>query len=138
MFGIDQTMKHLLLVLVALCASQAYAAKDVYVDGYFTNRGTYVQPHHRSTPDNNPYNNYSSNGDTNPCTGKMGTESPYSRSRSSIYERHKGKFVLRLWVPLRPLIAGNHLWNREPGSWLDNYSADNRFSLATISTPRMG
>ncbi len=32
---------------------------DVYVRGYTRGNGTYVQPHIRSAPDGNPYNNYS-------------------------------------------------------------------------------
>lgn len=31
---------------------------DVYVHGYSRSDGTYVQPHYRSAPDGNPYNNY--------------------------------------------------------------------------------
>jgi hypothetical protein len=38
-------------------------AGDVYVDGYFKNNGTYVQPHFKSAPDNNPHNNWSFPGE---------------------------------------------------------------------------
>ena len=78
-----------LSALATLFATPAYAAKDVYVDGYYTNRGTYVQPHHRTSPDTNPYNNYSTLGNSNPWTGQRGTESPYG-SRSSIYDGTTG------------------------------------------------
>jgi len=83
-------MKRVMFVVIALFATQAYAAKDVYVDSYFNNQGTYVQPYHRTSPDSNPYNNYSSYGNTNPWTGKLGTESPYGSSRSSIYDGTTG------------------------------------------------
>ncbi len=38
------------------------AAKRVYVRGYYRKDGTYVRPHYRTTPDGNPYNNYSTRG----------------------------------------------------------------------------
>ena len=47
---------------------------DTYVRGYTRKDGTYVAPHYRSTQDNNLYNNYSSEGQTNPYTGKKGSE----------------------------------------------------------------
>jgi len=43
------------LVLAALPAS----ARDVYVNGYYRNNGTYVQPYHRTSPNNTIYDNYS-------------------------------------------------------------------------------
>lgn len=33
-------------------------AKDVQVDGYYRKDGTYVRPHHRSSPDSDVSNNY--------------------------------------------------------------------------------
>lgn len=55
---------------------QAAHGKDVYVDGHFRQDGTYVQPHHRSAPDSNPYNNYGTQGNSNPYTGQQGTVQP--------------------------------------------------------------
>jgi hypothetical protein len=43
----------------------------VSVNGYYRKNGTYVQPHMRSNPDGNPYNNYSYPGNLNPYTGKI-------------------------------------------------------------------
>jgi hypothetical protein len=48
---------------------------QVQVKGYYRKNGTYVQPHVRSNPDGNPYNNYSFPGNTNPYTGKTATGS---------------------------------------------------------------
>ncbi len=45
----------------------------VKVKGYYRKDGTYVQPHYRSAPDSNPFNNYSFPGNTNPYTGKTAT-----------------------------------------------------------------
>lgn len=50
-------MKKLVLIIAIACASLVQA--DVYVNGYTKSNGTYVQPHYRSNPDGNPYNNYS-------------------------------------------------------------------------------
>jgi hypothetical protein len=68
-------MKYALL-LAALLANVA-TAKDVYVDGHVRNDGTYVAPHVRTAPDRNPYNNYGTQGNTNPYTGQAGTQNPY-------------------------------------------------------------
>jgi hypothetical protein len=53
-------------------------AQSTYVPGYTRNDGTYVQPHQRTTPDHNPHNNYSTQGNSNPYTGQAGTRSPES------------------------------------------------------------
>jgi hypothetical protein len=62
------------LILMAFCSFC-----QVRVKGYYRKNGTYVQPHVRSSPDGNPYNNYSYPGNTNPYTGKTasGNESTY-------------------------------------------------------------
>jgi hypothetical protein len=46
---------------------------QVRVSGYTRKNGTYVQPHMRSSPNSNPYDNYSFPGNTNPYTGKTST-----------------------------------------------------------------
>ena len=48
----------------------------VRVKGYFRKDGTYVQPHYRSNPDGNPYNNWSFPGNINPFTGKVAPGNP--------------------------------------------------------------
>lgn len=60
------------LSLSMLLASTAIAG-DTYVRGYTRKDGTYVQPHYRSAPDRSYNNNYSSQGNYNPYTGKQGT-----------------------------------------------------------------
>ncbi len=76
----------LFLMLTWLIESVA----QVYVDGYYRKDGTYVQPHYRSNPDGNPYNNWSFPGNTNPYTGKVATGNPdtyldnyYNRDRKT-------------------------------------------------------
>lgn len=46
------------------------------VRGYYRQNGTYVQPHHRTNPDGNPYNNYSFPGNYNPNRGRITPGNP--------------------------------------------------------------
>ena len=48
-------------------------AGDVDAKGYYRSDDTYVQPHYRSTPDGNPYNNYSYPDNIDPYTGNPDT-----------------------------------------------------------------
>jgi hypothetical protein len=59
-------------------ASTAATAGDTYVNGYTKKDGTYVQPYHRTEPDNTKLNNYSTQGNVNPYTGQAGTVNPNS------------------------------------------------------------
>jgi len=64
------------LLVASLIMGSTYAHADVYVRGYYRSDGTYVQPHYRSSPDGNPYNNYSFPGNLNPYTGKIAPGDP--------------------------------------------------------------
>ncbi|WP_291908775.1 SH3 domain-containing protein [Chitinophaga sp. CB10] len=64
---------------------------QVKVSGYYRKDGTYVQPHYRSSPDGNPYNNWSYPGNVNPYTGKVAPGNPdtylknyYNRSSNDV------------------------------------------------------
>jgi hypothetical protein len=52
------------------------AVGEHYVNGYFRLDGTYVHGHYRTNPDNSFYNNWSTKGNVNPYTGKVGTKEP--------------------------------------------------------------
>lgn len=76
----------LALIAVVLLAPATLAGPRgggaVRVRGYFRKDGTYVQPHYRSAPDGNFWNNWSTKGNINPYTGKEGTKTvPPIRSR---------------------------------------------------------
>ena len=58
----------------------AYA--DNYVNGYTRNDGTYVQPHYQTNPNSSKLDNYSTQGNVNPYTGKAGTVDPYRPSNN--------------------------------------------------------
>lgn len=67
-------MKYLVITLLLIVSNAS--ARDVYVQPHVTKNGTFVQGHYRTAPDNNPYNNYSTQGNTNQYTGAKGTQSP--------------------------------------------------------------
>lgn len=52
------------------------------MNSYYRKDGTYVQPHYRSNPDGNPYNNWSYPGNTNPYTGKTASGDPITYLRN--------------------------------------------------------
>jgi hypothetical protein len=63
-----------ILVLLLLFAVPGGAIlADSWVNGYTKKNGTYVSGYWRSSPDGNPYNNWSYPGNTNPYTGKTAT-----------------------------------------------------------------
>jgi hypothetical protein len=71
-------MKLIISGLMIFCASQTLA--DTYVKGYFKKDGTYVQPHFKTDADNTKLNNYSTQGNVNPYTGKKGTVNPWKQN----------------------------------------------------------
>ena len=66
-------MKTLLFVALTACCGSVIA--DNYVNGYVRRDGTYVAPHMRSEPNSTRYDNYSTQGNTNPYTGREGSQS---------------------------------------------------------------
>jgi hypothetical protein len=69
------------LLLASIFTPAALAGgKDVYVRGYIRSDGTYIMPHHRSAPDKSFWNNWSTQGNVNPYTGKLGARTSPSYS----------------------------------------------------------
>jgi len=62
-----------LTIFLLIAFSSLTTLAQVHVSGYTRKDGTYVPPYTRSSPDNNPYNNYGYPGNTNPYTGKVAT-----------------------------------------------------------------
>jgi hypothetical protein len=84
------------LLLFGLTVSSIFGA--VRVRGYYRSNGTYVQPHYRSAPDGNFYNNWSTKGNVNPYTGKRGTKAtPTGKTSGTVsvggYYRSDGTYV---------------------------------------------
>lgn len=68
-------MKTIVLLLSLLAAGQAMA--DQSVNGYFRSNGAYVAPHYRTSPNSTIFDNYSTQYNINPYTGRVGTVNPY-------------------------------------------------------------
>jgi len=62
------------LLFAADFPAYARGGGAVHVRGYYKKNGTYVQPHYRSSPDGNFWNNWSTTGNVNPYTGQPGTK----------------------------------------------------------------
>lgn len=67
----------LVLAVVATAVSASAMARDTYVRPHVRNDGTYVEGHYRSAPNSSRIDNYSTQGNQNPYTGKAGTQDPY-------------------------------------------------------------
>jgi len=71
------------LALIVLSTS---AVAQTYVAPYVKQDGTYVEGHYKSQPNNTKTDNYSSQGNTNPYTGKEGTVDPYKPQTAPSYQ----------------------------------------------------
>lgn len=83
--------KTILLAAAGAVLASLPAFADDWVRGYNRRDGTFVQPHFRSERDGNPFNNYSTQGNTNPYTGQMGTVNPYAAPRPSFGAPNHGR-----------------------------------------------
>lgn len=53
-------------------------ARTTRVRGYYKpSTGSYVAPHYKTTPNRSKFDNFSTKGNYNPYTGKMGTMDPF-------------------------------------------------------------
>lgn len=83
-------MKFLCVVLVSTFAASSALARDVLVSGYTRSNGTYVAPHHRTSPDNTVNNNYGTTGNSNPYTGSTGTQPRDTSQPQGVYNYGNG------------------------------------------------
>jgi len=72
----ETRMKKIMGLTAALVLFGFAQADADYVRGYTQRDGTYVAPHQRTSPDRNPYNNYSFPGNYNPNTGRSSPGNP--------------------------------------------------------------
>ena len=101
--------------VLALVAVDALA--QVRVRGYTRKDGTYVAPHYRSAPNSTKYDNYSTQGNYNPYTGKKGTVDP-----DGTYT-----YPSTTYVPLQPYSS--------PPVYVDDYARPGSASNATQIAP---
>lgn len=79
-----------IILLIAVLAMPTLALADRSVSGYTRSDGTYVQPYTRSDSNQYKYDNFSSQGNSNPYTGTQGTKAnEYSNPPS--YNKSHGK-----------------------------------------------
>lgn len=86
---IKNTILGLLVGALLFTTTADVVSASVYVSGYTRKDGTYVSGHYRSSPDGNPYNNWSYPGNTNPYTGKTATGNS-STYLDNYYNRSSG------------------------------------------------
>jgi hypothetical protein len=71
-------MKSIILAGLLLVGMAGFAeAGTKRVRGTVTKSGVYRQPHYRTAPNKTKLDNWSTQGNTNPHTGKKGTKKPY-------------------------------------------------------------
>lgn len=77
-------MKKIILFILLILAPVEAFSKDTYVRGYTRKDGTYVAPHYRTSPNSTTSDNYSTEGNINPYTGKVG-DKPDTKPSSTFY-----------------------------------------------------
>ena len=76
-------------ILVLALLIPATAVAQTVVQPYVRSDGTYVRPHLRTTPDNNPYNNYSPPRTTG---GGLFAPAPQPRVNNPVRSQDSGLF----------------------------------------------
>lgn len=68
--------RHLLFILFTLscCLLSVNAQQVIYQKGYVKKNSTYVQGHKKTVPNKTNHDNFSTKGNYNPYTGKVGTK----------------------------------------------------------------
>lgn len=67
-------MRKLGIAIVVLLVSGVALAKGTRVRGHTRKDGSYVAPHHRSSPNGKKSDNWGTKGNSNPYTGKEGSK----------------------------------------------------------------
>ena len=62
----------LVSVIMALFAINAIAQESTYVEGHFKKDGTWVEGYYKTKPNKTKKDNYSTDGNYNPYSGKEG------------------------------------------------------------------
>lgn len=111
---------------------------QVRVRGYFRKDGTYVQPHVRSAPDGNPYNNYSFPGNYNPNTGTItpGNSESYLRRyyNQSNFDDSEFEVDIEGYYRNDGTYVGPHKRSAPDGNPYNNYSFPGNYNPNTGTT----
>lgn len=84
----------------------SFAQSQVWVSGYTRSNGTYVSGHYRTAPDYTVNNNWTTEGNVNPHTGKVGTL-PRSSSYSSTYYEPVSTYSPTSYTATNTLYTGS-------------------------------
>jgi hypothetical protein len=125
----SRKLKTLLSFLIILFVGINTVFAQVWVDGYYRDDGTYVKGHQRTSPDGNPYNNYSYPGNYNPNTGEITPGNPDTYLRN--YHDYSPNLSYDIDLPVSDLSD----YNIEPRDLPDfdyevntnNYVRDNTY-----------
>jgi len=74
--------KIVFMAALAMVATAALAQGSHYRSGYVTRNGTYVAPSYATNPNSSRFDNYSTRGNVNPYSGRVGTVDPYRSAPS--------------------------------------------------------
>lgn len=70
-------MKRILILGAAALSLTAVAQSSHFRSGYVRQDGTYVAPSYATNPNSTKLDNYSTQGNVNPYSGRVGTVDPY-------------------------------------------------------------
>lgn len=98
-----------IVAMLIIGAVAVPASAQVGVRGHFRSDGTYVQPHVRSAPNNSRTDNWSSQGNYNPYTGRQGTVDPYRAPSMPTYRPYTPPQPQQYQAP-KPLYQPNTLF----------------------------
>lgn len=96
----ETQIKKALLIVLLFTSTAAYAVSTHQVKGHTKKDGTYVQPYKKTNPDQIRRNNYNSEGNFNPSTGKSGKQrNEYSNppQYNDSYNNGQGKRLNQLY-----------------------------------------
>jgi hypothetical protein len=111
-------MKKFLIFCLLIVVYTQTLYSQVRVSGYTRKNGTYVQPHMRSSPNSNPYDNYSFPGNTNPYTGKTSTGNP-DTYLENYYNKNYGNRIINT-IPNNQYSNSSNQISNKPNSVINN------------------
>lgn len=79
-------------ILLLLAVTFSADAADTYVDGYYRDNGTYVNPHYRTTPNDATWDNYSTRGNSYENYGRSDYGYSNRSYGGSMFDKNDGLF----------------------------------------------
>ncbi len=131
-------MKNLFLFIAFLFfTTLSFAQSQVWVDGYYRSNGTYVQGHYRTAPDHTVNNNWTTQGNTNPHTGKAGTLPRSTSYPNTYYKPVSSPYTTTYSTPVRSSYS-TPSYSTSPLSYPSTYTTSSYSSQTIYTGPRGG